>query len=275
MFKPCTPEEKLLLSTVRIETDRCAATGFFFGTQKGGGDILVTSRHAIEGSSRGVLRIHSAAGKDQQTNVSPTFDVELENFESLWIRHPDPSIDLAALPSQIIDDAAARIGRSAHWITIEPVMVPTAARLLELNAVEDVLMVGYPNGIWDQFNNMPIYCRGITASHPEMDFCGKPELLVDVSCFPGSSGSPVFVINAKGHCDNQGHARCGEPQNLLLGVASAVATIGSEGQIAALPASLTTRSREEFVVHLTYVIKSRELLRFAEVIPGCRQVVGK
>ncbi len=268
MFKPRTQEEQFLLSTARIETEECTATGFFFGLQNGSSDVVITSRHAIDGSSYGLLRLHNDFWRDERHDVPPTFDIELQNFENLWIRHPDESIDLVALPSNVIDDAAARLGHSAHWMTIESIMVPTAARLIELNAVEDVLMVGYPNGLWDTSHNLPIYCRGITASHPEIDFCGKPELLVDIACFPGSAGSPVFVLNAKGQTDDRGNVRSGEPRKqLLLGVVHGAATIGSDGQIATLPVSMAIRSPEDFAIHLAYIIKSRELLRFADVIP--------
>jgi hypothetical protein len=267
MFKPRTPEERFLLSTVRIETEQCTATGFFFGFQGDRSDVLITSRHAIAGSSQGLLRLHDAFWKDERHGEAPTFDIELKDFENLWIRHPDESIDLVALPCKNIDDAAARLGKSAHWMTIESIMVPTASRLIELNAVEDVLMLGYPNGLWDKSHNLPIYCRGITASHPEIDFCGKPELLIDMACFPGSCGSPVFVFKAKGQTDDRGNVRCGEPQDLLLGVVYAAATVASDGQIAARPTSVGICSREEFSIHLAYVIKSRELLRFADVIP--------
>ena len=110
MFKPRTAEEKLLLSTVRIETDRCTATGFFFGLQNGRSDVLITSRHVIEGSSHGTLRLHNAVWKDENCNTPPTFEIDLENFENLWIGHPDEAVDLVALPSEIIDDAASDSG---------------------------------------------------------------------------------------------------------------------------------------------------------------------
>ncbi|HEY1600997.1 MAG TPA: hypothetical protein VGG64_15445 [Pirellulales bacterium] len=272
MFKPRTQDEQFLLSTVCIETEHGTATGFFFGCQKGKSDLLITSRHVVDGASYGLLRLHNAFWKDNCHDESPTFEIELNNFENLWIKHPEESIDLVALPCKVIDDAAARIGREAHWMTIESVMVPSAARLVALSAVEDVLMLGYPNGLWDKSHNLPIYCRGITASHPEIDFCEKPEILIDIACLPGSTGSPVFVLNAKGHTDDRGNVRCGEPQNLLLGVVHGSATIGSGGQIAAPPTSMAIRSREDYAIHLTYVIKSQELLRFAEVIPQRCQV---
>jgi len=56
-------------------------------------------------------------------------------------------------------------------------------------------MVGYPVGIWDSANNMPVIRRGITATHPGKDYEGKSEFMIDAACFPGSSGSPVFLFN--------------------------------------------------------------------------------
>ncbi len=91
--------------------------------------MLVTNRHAIEGASHGLLRFHNDAWKSEADSVPATFDIELNDFESLWIKHPDESVDLVALPSKIIDDAASRLGYSAYWVTIESIMVPTAERL--------------------------------------------------------------------------------------------------------------------------------------------------
>jgi hypothetical protein len=35
--------------------------------------------------------------------------------------------------------------------------------------------------------------RGITASHPGIDFEGRPQIAIDMACFEGSSGSPVLL----------------------------------------------------------------------------------
>ena len=56
-------------------------------------------------------------------------------------------------------------------------------------------MIGYPIGLSDQYNHKPIVRRGITASHPRKNYQGKKETLLDMACFPGSSGSPVFILN--------------------------------------------------------------------------------
>jgi hypothetical protein len=56
-------------------------------------------------------------------------------------------------------------------------------------------MVGYPISLWDSVNNLPLLRRGITATHPKIDYRGKPEFLIDAAVFPGSSGSPVYLYD--------------------------------------------------------------------------------
>ena len=57
----------------------------------------------------------------------------------------------------------------------------------------DVLFVGFPNGLYDMKNNLPLVRRGSLASLPNLDFDGRGELVIDAQVFPGSSGSPVFI----------------------------------------------------------------------------------
>lgn len=64
------------------------------------------------------------------------------------------------------------------------------------SAIQDILMIGYPMGISDEANGLPIVRKGITASHLRTNYKGKPEVLIDAACFPGSSGSPVFLKNS-------------------------------------------------------------------------------
>jgi hypothetical protein len=52
-------------------------------------------------------------------------------------------------------------------------LIPNQETLENLAALEDVVMVGYPSGLWDSVNNLPILRRGITASHPATNFQRK------------------------------------------------------------------------------------------------------
>ena len=111
-------------------------------------------------------------------------------------------------------------------------MIPSQAQLEELNAAEDILMVGYPNGLWDAKNNYPLMRRGITASHPGVDFDvnGIGTCVVDVACFPGSSGSPVFVYNNGTIIDKSGNVSIAS-RIFFLGVLYAGPVYQTDGNI--------------------------------------------
>ena len=86
-----------------------------------------------------------------------------------------------------------------------------------LGALEEIVMVGYPIGLWDAANNMPLFRRGITATHPNIDYEGRPDFVIDAACFPGSSWSPALLFNQGAYTTRQG-TYLGSPRLKLLGV---------------------------------------------------------
>lgn len=74
-------------------------------------------------------------------------------------------------------------------------MIPNEEQIKQMDAIEPITFIGYPNGIWDSTNLLPVARRGTTASPIEVDFEGSPRFLIDASVFGGSSGSPVFILN--------------------------------------------------------------------------------
>ena len=43
--------------------------------------------------------------------------------------------------------------------------IPEQDEINSLNAMEEVIFVGYPNGMWDSIHNLPILRKGITLLH--------------------------------------------------------------------------------------------------------------
>lgn len=78
---------------------------------------------------------------------------------------------------------------------VETSMIPNEEQIKQMDAIEPITFIGYPNGIWDSTNLLPVARRGTTASPIEVDFEGSPRFLIDASVFGGSSGSPVFILN--------------------------------------------------------------------------------
>ena len=85
--------------------------------------------------------------------------------------------------------------RECYYCMLDKSHIPDDRALADLRALEEVSMVGYPIGLWDEANNLPILRRGTTATHPAIDFGRLPRGIVDIACFPGSSGSPVMILD--------------------------------------------------------------------------------
>jgi hypothetical protein len=183
----------------------------------------------------------------------------------MWILHPNPDIDLCAAPLIYLLDRAGFKLEEVYRVPFNAANILSDEELLNLRGVEDVVMIGYPQGFWDNVNNMPLVRRGITSTHAGIDFKGKPEALIDMACFVGSSGSPVILLNEGLVPDGPrsftlGH-RC-----VLLGVLHSGFLMTAEGEIEYqdIPTVLTPVTKTKLTCHLGTYVKSRELLVLGE-----------
>lgn len=203
-MQPKTIAEQLFFSTVRIDTVTAngaqgAGTGFFFG-HKFGGDkqalFVVTNKHVVMGMREG--RFSFLKQKDGQPTLGDGFTLNVgpQDWPNMWFGHPDPNVDIAICPLvPLLEFVKQQHGTDLFFRAVETSMIPTEEQTRELDAVEPVTFIGYPNGVWDSKNLLPVARRGTTASPIEVDFEGTPRFLIDASVFGGSSGSPVFILN--------------------------------------------------------------------------------
>lgn len=173
-------------------------TGFFYvhNQEKNSILFLVTNHHVLTGSSPSENKLPIGDNISFQFHLSEedpgkTKSVCLSLFtkdgKPVWINNPSyPDADLAVIPIvPILFDGCKVFGISEEWVKGNLMIRPTT----------NVTLVGYPYGLYDEKNSLPIWKTGSVASEPKMDFNGKPLFLVDVSAFPGMSGSPVFAIS--------------------------------------------------------------------------------
>ena len=135
-----------------------------------------------------------------------------------------------------------------------------------LNALEDIIMIGYPNGLWDAENNLPIIRKGITAVHPKFDYNGKTDIVMDIASFPGSSGSPVCIYNQGSY--SQGNDITIGNRLMFLGILYAGPQQTVIGEIATkvIPASVIPVPVSNVMMNLGYAVKSERLLDFKPII---------
>jgi hypothetical protein len=81
-----------------------------------------------------------------------------------------------------------------YYYGIRLQQIPNDDNLKNFLPAEDIIVIGYPNGIWDEQNNYPIFRKGTLATSPAIDYKGKKEFLIDCAIYPGSSGSPVLSV---------------------------------------------------------------------------------
>lgn len=154
--------------------------------------VLITNKHVVENS---INTTFSFCKSDNNSNPIDTESVKIKYESPKWINHPDASVDLVCLPIAPILTKFEQDNTKIFYAPIPTNIIPSEEKLNKLTAIEDVIMIGYPIGISDQYNHKPIIRRGITATHPRNNYQGKKEILLDMSCYPGSSGSPVFILN--------------------------------------------------------------------------------
>jgi len=259
--------KQLLFNTVRVDTellDGSAGSGTAFVVShphaRGTPAFIVTNRHLVIGVRRGGLVF--TQGSNGRPLLGQRFQLNIEDFPQAWFCHPDPAIDLAIVPLKPLEEAAARLGVELYYQVIDSRLVPDANMLESLDALEEVLFVGYPNGVWDQVNLMPILRRGTTATPIALDFEGRAEFLIDAAVYPGSSGSPVFVFRPEAGRTGPAAGR----QFLFAGVIAAVFYREEANQIVAapVPASQTGTAIGSEMIDLGLVIKSQAVIEIIE-----------
>jgi hypothetical protein len=163
----------------------------------------VTNKHVVSNAINGPFTFTRALEKKPILEQGFKLDVKGQ-FENMWFGHPNSYIDVAVTPLVSLLDAIKKYDVEVFFRGISREFVPSIEILKELDAIEEVVFIGYPNWIWDTHNLLPIARKGITASPISLDFKGQPQFLIDASVFPGSSGSPVFLYNAGIYHDKKG-----------------------------------------------------------------------
>lgn len=266
-----TPAEQLMYATIRLESDLgngnvVTGTGFFFYYQDSI-PVIITNKHVIKGGKTGSFVFTQRDGRGLPIRKKHQ-RVVCDEFESRWIMHPDQDVDLAAFPIAPILHRMQAEQKNTFFQYLDETLIPDSETLSGLLGVEDIVMIGYPNGLWDEANNMPIIRRGITATNPKLDYNGRPIFLIDCACFPGSSGSPVLIYNPSGHTDASGTLHLGGQRLFLLGVlyAGPQHVVNGEVSVVDAPYAQVPIAQMKIPNNLGFVIKAEKILDFLPIL---------
>ena len=194
--------EQLIYCTTKIiniidETKIATGTGFFMNfnenLEKGTCQpVIITNKHVVKDAKKIIFSVCRA---DENNNPldQQKFTIILDEFKI--INHPDNDVDLCAIPIASLDSYSQEYKVRLYRGKLGTDLIINEDEVKDCSAMEDIIMIGYPNGLEDSYNNKPIIRKGITSTHLKFDYNGKKEFLIDMACFPGSSGSPIFFCN--------------------------------------------------------------------------------
>ncbi|KFJ09470.1 SEC-C motif family protein [Delftia acidovorans] len=266
------PISQLVHSTVRIECTnirgaKSSGTGYIYLFCESDGKSIpcvVTNKHVVRGAVQGTFHL-TLKKEDGTADLGKHEPIILDNLDKYCVNHPSPDIDLAAFPIGPIISNGAKDGRSYYFRAISSDLLASQELLNSLPPMEEIVMIGYPNGLWDKLHNLPIIRKGITATHPGLKLNGKNEFLIDAACFPGSSGSPVFLANIGSYVSKEGNFIAGS-RIYLLGTLYAGPQHSTTGEIIVvdIPTDTKAISVGSIPNNLGYIIHASELLALEE-----------
>jgi hypothetical protein len=260
---PSSIDPRSLMTTpvwlVRGQQAVSQGTGFLFASTTPADQIetvfLVTNYHVVtghppesSGPRRGeririILHRDPNRPEDVQAVEMPIYD---KDDRPLWVSseaHPTADVVLVPLPPEAYATLRLFVFTEAHTrgdIRIRPTSGAT--------------LLGYPYGFYDTRHFLPVWKTGHVASEPDVDFEGRPVFLVDVSAFPGMSGSPVLAVANGIYESEDGVMRSGRVLK-LLGIFSSMPAVREQRPVTS-SADPSAQETVETTLELGYVWKA-------------------
>ena len=262
-----SPTGVMLFTTVRIESKLPTGTGYGTGfmvrhdiSATQGGYFLVSNRHVFMDAES--IRFFLFRSDGDGPALGNKMDVDISGFSGAWTPHPDPDVDIAVFPvTQTMQAVNEQLG-TPHFNYLGTHHFPDDDEAALRDPVQDVVFVGYPIGIYDRVNLLPLVRQGITATPPSVDYEGRPEFLLDAAVFPGSSGSPVFAVHSAGvEVTNAAGVRQRRAFT-FLGLVSKRMTMTAQGDITIEDAPVVKKPVANYTepLNLGVVVKARMVL---------------
>ncbi len=269
-MKQSTFAEQLLFTTVRVEVIRgdgkpYVGTAFVVNYEEAGGQLfLVTNKHVVADMTSGSLFFTER--RDGGPVLGSKVNLRMAGLGVQWIGHPDPNVDICVATLNGQFTFVSGHPSDVYFRAIPTSMFADASSIETLEPLEEIIFVGYPVGLYDERNLLPITRQGITATHPAIDYQGRPIFLIDASVFPGSSGSPIFLH--KPGLSLNGRQLSLTRQNVFLGVVAEAVALNDASTVEEVVQQRERVVRFSQMIDLGVVFKARAILETMDVALG-------
>lgn len=277
-----TIADQLVFATVRLECyddeEKSYGTAFIVSNQNDDGTqiFLFTNKHVVTkdkkrtkfyDKARIILTNADDTGKplnNQHTTI------EIDRLSIRCCFHPNQDVDLCLLNIMDIINEQITTGKFLYFRSIGTDMFINEYKYFQdLTPIEDIIMIGYPIALIDEYNNKPVVRNGITATDVRLNYNNREEFLIDAACFHGSSGSPVFLrkLGLEKEGGDEGLTIGIMPQYWFLGVLYAGPTEKIDGtiEIVDMPTNLKPIVHIESMTNLGYVVKADRVLELISI----------
>ena len=246
------PAELLSYLTVRLSCVRAdglvsCGTGFFYDIPHIEDKslhipVIVTNRHVINDVL--ATSITFTLADNNSLPSTDVYTVQVDNRSFPWINHPDDLVDLSVLPLASVLNYLQAQGKHPFFFALSSSYIPDDIYLKSITQTDEVIMIGYPGGLWDDANNQPIFRKGILATSPRKNFQDRSEFLIDMPVYWGSSGSPVLLFSDGMYYDRNTGAGMLAGRLKLLGINYATMISTVSGKVVPVPVPTVVEKEE-------------------------------
>jgi hypothetical protein len=174
---------KLYVETIDGESG--TGTSFFYKFRKNNQEkiVLITNKHVLKEVKEITFFLHNSF---TAPGIIRKLVLSGNDLNRIIINHPS-NFDICAL------DISNYLNDNDAYYCFKSEDISFTDYVNKNNIMEDVFIVGYPIGLEDSLNRLPIFTTGTTATSLAIDYNGFPLMLINAFALPGSSGSPVFI----------------------------------------------------------------------------------
>jgi S1-C subfamily serine protease len=184
----------LIQATVQVEQPlgdgtRTVGTGFLISDPTPDGKprtVLVTANHVFRKMPGAMATVgFRTENADGSWRYTPATLKIREGDKELWTHHPDRDVAVIAIAAP---PAFAKAALPENWLGGDDAFAKYA-----VTPGDEMLALGFPEGLSANAAGFPILRSGRVASFPLAPSNAFPTFLLDFAVFPGNSGGPVFV----------------------------------------------------------------------------------